>query len=597
MTSFGIFVRITRVCVLVAAALATACGGGGGGGSSSSSGSSSGSGSSGGNAPASAGYTLSTRSVSQTRSILDVNPVFSEITLTISDPSKVPYGLGGQYGDTGLASVMYDRASSKLTLYFKIPAGLAPGTYTDTVTIGVCEDEPCTSLKAGTTSTITAKYTLNAATLPSYTLSTSTVNVTALAGDVTVTPPIDVLLSVTNPAPFTPSGHATSTTNNGVYSVEYTATSFSPLRFVINMKNPYTLAPGTYSDTVTVRMCLYADYGCQNQLQVTPSTITVNYTITDTLTGPAGFTSKLTSARANDAAWDSMRGVLYLSVPADAPERASSITEFNPVTGAFGASIPAGNAPNLLAISDDNQFLYVADKAAGEIRRFTLGPLAPDITLALGNDTQHPSGYPLVALDLQVAPGYPHVVAASRIIPQFSPGNRGIVIFDDAVQRPIVWEDGTSYLQWGADATRLYTSGRAFAVDSSGLTSLSNYPGVSGYITMVGNRLFGDYGQVTDVSTGTSLGPIVLDGYYNNIASDKALGRVYLLTNSRTTPGATQIETYDAATLTNIGMGRLPRYQIQSNSASRATRYGSNGLAIVTRSHEVVLVTGPLIAP
>ena len=592
MPAFEMFIRFKRASVLVAVVLASGCGGGGSG--SSASGSSGG----GNNPPPSvSAYTLSATSVTQTHSVLEVGPVYSEIVVTIPDDSAVPFGLGGRYSDTGLASVLYDPAAQKLTIYFKVPAGLVPGSYTDSITIGVCEDETCNTHRSGTTRTITAAYTIAPATLPSYTLSTSTVNVTALAGDITTIAPVDVLLSVTDPAPFTPSGSTTSTTTNGVYSVEYRAASSEPLRFIIWLKQPYTLAPGTYTDTVTVRMCLYGDYGCQNPLSVTPSTITVNYTITDTVPGPAGYTTKLSAASANDAAWDETRGVLYLSVAGDAPERAGTITEFNPVTGAFGASVPAGTEPNLLAISDDDQFLYVADKELGEVRRFTLGPLAPDITIPLGNDMQHPYGYPLVAHDLQVAPGQPHVIAVKRHIPQFTPGERGVVVFDDAVARTTIWEDGGPFLQWSADATRLYTNNRIASVNSGGITFLSSYPGVSGYITMVGDRMFGDYGQVTDVATATSLGPIVLDGYYDHIASDKALGRVYLLTNSRTAPGATQIESYDAATLTLVGIGRLPRFQIQSNWPARATRFGPDGLAIVTDSHQVVLVTGPLIAP
>ena len=600
MTTFEKFIRFQRVGVLVAALLASACGGGGGGSSSGSSSSSSSGGSSGGGSnppPRVTGYTLSTTSVTQTHSVLEVGPVFSEISVTITDAAAVPFGLGGRYSDTALASVIYDPATQKLTIYFKVPAGLKPGAYTDTVTIGACEDATCNTQKAGTTSTITASYSITSATLPSYTLSTSTVNVTALAGDVTPMAPVYVNISETNPAPFTTSGQSTSTTTNGVYSVEYSATSFAPLRFVITLKTPNTLAPGTYTDTVTVHMCLYGDYGCQNPLSVTPSTITVNYTITDTVLGPAGYTAKLSAARANDTAWDATRGVLYLSVPKDSPEHAATITEFNPATGAFGASVPAGTDPNLLAISDDDQFLYVADKTLGEIRRFKLGPLAPDITIPLGNDTQYPAGYPLVAHDLQAAPGQPHAIAVSRWVLQISPGDRGVVVFDDVVQRPTVWDDGGPFIQWGTDATRLYTNSRIASVDASGVGFLSSYPAVSGYITRVGGRVFGDFGQVSDVATATSVGPIVLDGYYQYIASDKALGRVYLLTNSRTDIGSSQIESYDAATLTRVGIGRLPRFQIQLNSAARATRYGTNGLAIVTGSGEVVLVTGPLIAP
>jgi hypothetical protein len=590
------FIRCTRAIVLSAAVLASGCGGGGGGGGSGASSSSSSSGG-GSSPPPITAYTLSATSVAQTRSVLELGPVYSEIAVSIPDAAAAPFGVGGQYSDRGLASVVYDPPTRMLIVYFKVPAGVAPGRYNDTITIGVCEDANCNTQRAGTISTITAAYTITPATLPSYTLSTSTVNVTGLAGDVAPVAPVNVLLSVTNPAPFTPSGHSTSTTTNGVDSVLYSAAASSPLGFVITLKPPYQLAPGTYTDTVTVRMCLYFDYGCQNPLSVTPSTITVNYTITDTVPGPAGYTVNLSTAKANDAAWDATRGILYLSVPSDALERAATITEFNPVTGAFGASLPAGTNPNLLSISDDDRFLYVADKALGEVRRFTLGPLAPDITIDLGNDTQHPSAYPHVAADLQVAPGQPHVIAVKRQIVQFSPGDRGVVVFDDAVARPTIWNDGGPFLQWSRDATRLYTNNRTASVDASGVTFVSSYPAVSGYITLVGDRMFGDYGQVTDVTSATSLGPIVLDGYFQNIAADKTLGRVYLLTNSRFYSGAMQIESYEAASLTPVGIGRLPAFQIQSNRAARATRFGANGLAIVTDSHEVVLVTGPLIAP
>ena len=599
MPAFARIIRLPVASALVAAMLITACGGGGGsGGSGSSSSSSSSSSSGGGNNPPPnvPPYTLSATSVTQTHSVLEVGPVYSDILVTIPNASAVPFGLGGHYSDTGLASAIFE-VPSRLTIYFKVPAGVAPGTYIDTIDLGVCEDADCTTLRTGTTRTITTTYTITSATLPSYTLSTSTVNVTALTGDTAGMAPIDVFLSTTNPAPFTGSGYSTSTTKNGVSSVEFSAAPSKPLGFAITLKPPYTLTPGTYTDTVTVRMCLYFDYGCQNQLSVTPSTITVNYTITDTIPGPTGYTVKLSEARANDTAWDTTRGILYLSVPSDAPQRAATITEFNPVTGAFGASVAAGTNPNLLAISDDDHFLYVADKALGEVRRFTLGPLAPDIVIPLGNDTQYPAGYPLVAHDLQVAPGQPHALAVARWVPQISPGDRGVVVFDDAVARTTTWDDGGSVLQWSADATRLYTNGRVGSVNASGVSFLSSYPGVSGYSAMVGGRIFGDFGEVTDVATATSLGPIVPDGYFEYVASDKALGRVYLLTNSRIHTGATQIESYDAATLARVGIGRLPAFQINVNSPSRATRFGANGLAIVTGSHEVVLVTGPLIAP
>ena len=64
--------------------------------------------------------------------------------------------------------------------------------------------------------------------------------------------------------------------------------------------------------------------------------------------------------------------------------------------------------PNVLAMSDDGQFLYAG--VNGSVQRFTL-PALTDINYALGSDFL---GHPHVALDIQVAPGAPHTTAVTR---------------------------------------------------------------------------------------------------------------------------------------------------------------------------------------
>lgn len=567
------------------------CGGGGGGSKSTPTGS-------GANvqAPSGVGYTLSESKITREFSVLDTGPVIAEIGVTFASASPPPFGFGGQFSTNGLGGVLYESTSPQkgtITLSFLPPYQKVPGTYVDTISFGACSDASCATTSPNSTSIISATYTVTPATLPTVEMSTRVVNVTALEGEVFPAAPVDITATVSQPAPF--SGYTTTTTKNGVDSALFTGVSSTTGKLTINFKRPSTLQKGTYTDTITPRMCL--DQGCVNPLVVTPSTITVNYTITDTVDGPSGFTAKLTSAYARDVVWDPTHARLYLAVPDNAPEHGATITPFDPTTRTFGESISIGSDPGLLAISDDNQLLYVSEAKGNLIRRFTTSPLTQGMTISLGNDPDYSSDV-LVASDLAVAPGQPQMLAVLRSNPKIS-GTRGMVLFDDDSARPNIAFSGSSELagliKWGDDSTHLYTNHSEVAVDSNGLMKASSYPGVSGRFERVGNRIFGEDGGVTDVVTRTALPKVSLLGYFGAVVGDAAAGRIYFVTTSRQGLG-TLIEIYDANTLSLIGTGRLPYYEIL-NTPRRAVRWGKDGLAIVTSSNNLILVTGPLIVP
>jgi hypothetical protein len=87
-----------------------------------------------------------------------------------------------------------------------------------------------------------------------------------------------------------------------------------------------------------------------------------------------------------------------------------------------------------LSISDDSQFLYAGIDGASSIQRFALPGLTTDISVPLGAD---PFFGPFFAEDLQVAPGAAHTIAVTLANAGVSPAEQGgIVVFDDAVQRP-----------------------------------------------------------------------------------------------------------------------------------------------------------------
>ena len=122
MPAFEMFIRVERASVLVVAVLASGCGGGG-----------SGSSANGRSVVATtprrvvSAYTLSATSVTQTHSVLEVGPVYSEIVVTIPDDSAVPFSSAAGTATQASRASSTTRPRSKLTIYFKVPAGLAPG--------------------------------------------------------------------------------------------------------------------------------------------------------------------------------------------------------------------------------------------------------------------------------------------------------------------------------------------------------------------------------------------------------------------------------------------------------------------------------------
>jgi hypothetical protein len=214
-------------------------------------------------------------------------------------------------------------------------------------------------------------------------------------------------------------------------------------------------------------------------------------------------TTTILSIKANDLAWDATRGVLLASIPANATDHPQSIAVIDPVTGIVTASSPTAGEPGALALSDDGQFLYVAEPQS--VQRFLLPALTLDLTIPLpGNPTQ-----------IVVAPGEPNTFAVVQ-------SSNVATIYDDDQTRagaahPVTW------VQWGADDGTLFgfdgaSSGfkvSSWVVDAGGAVSpptefgsVFDYPLPPDQIDPVGitfhaqgGLLFADSGAVFDPAT------------------------------------------------------------------------------------------------
>ncbi|MCU1331151.1 MAG: hypothetical protein JWM08_143 [Candidatus Angelobacter sp.] len=294
---------------------------------------------------------------------------------------------------------------------------------------------------------------------------------------------------------------------------------------------------------------------------------------------------------AKDIVFDPLRQVIYLTVPATVPN-GNSVAVFDLGTGTVIGSQFAGSNPNLLAISDDNQFLYSSLDGASGVQRFNLSGVLPDLEFSVGGGSFLGAQ---VALDVQPAPGQPHTVAVSTA------NEGGINVFDDATSRPTSFASFGSNLgslQWSPDATQLFAGGAdllTLAVSPSGVTQNKSFPGVFGsgrriHFDSATAAIYSDGGRIADPVTGSLLGTFTPPGQRFNFSSplmvpDSVLNAAFSLN------GAT-LNVFNLRQFTTAGSITVP---FLSGNPQRLIRWGANGLAWNTDAGQLVLLAGPLV--
>ncbi len=537
------------------------------------------------------------------------------LTIANAQPSQVLYG-EGHYTTNGIAAAQFALLTTgeTVSITFKAPDTVKPGTYTDQVVVEVCTDSACQNQIAGSPKTISVTYTVAAVTgaaAPAVVLSQPSVSVQAFILDTAAPPNSTLNATFTNlsstASQFTPYFKVTST-NNAVYAASADAfinsTGQPYEQITISYKSPGQLGVGVYNDTITVTACL--DSGCVNPLSNSPLTIPVQYTVGNTVSGTSGYTVKVVPIATNDIVWDPVHAVFYVSIPATAAINANTIMTLDPTTGSLGSPVQVGSNPGAMEVSADGQYLYVAFEGASTVQRLVLPALTPDITIPLGNSAV--SGTAQYALELHVAPGAPHTVAVARGYP--GDNATGLAIFDDATQRTdTVGANGTptiSTFQWSADASQIFAANgystaadaELLAVNSGGATLQSDSPGVfefPGHIHLIGTSIYTDSGTVVSQPSFALMGTFALPcgtlcAGTVSLAPDATGNRAFFL-------GQGGIQSFNLTTFAPVANISLPGYL--NVGAPKIVRWGANGLATIhfgsASQDEILLITGPFV--
>lgn len=326
--------------------------------------------------------------------------------------------------------------------------------------------------------------------------------------------------------------------------------------------------------------------------------------------GGSNFATIVVNQSAQDIVYDSKNQVFYLSVPGTASANPNTIAVLDPTYAGITSTQPASNNPDVLAISDDSQFLYVGIDGASTVQRFIVPGLAPDISYPLGSSQFNG---PYFALDLQVAPGAPHTSAVALGVSNGSPrAIGGVTIFDDAMPRPTKTPGygGTGLLfdslQWGADANTLFasnteTTGHDFytlAVNSNGVALNQDFPGTftqfgdSIHFDPATKLIYSDEGHAINPVTGLPAANFNATGV---VAVDAALNTAFFA--SLNSSSIATIQSFDLTHFTPINTVTIPNV---TGTPLHLIRWGQNGLALISKAangtSQVVLLGGDFVS-
>jgi hypothetical protein len=300
---------------------------------------------------------------------------------------------------------------------------------------------------------------------------------------------------------------------------------------------------------------------------------------------------------ANNLTFDPKRNRLYASVSSNDVKLRDRIAVIDPETGTVLSSVFVGDDPGKLALSDDQQFLYVGLKQASKLVRVDLNSLQVTQSVNLGSSSQFGA---LFAEDIEVLPGRPKSVAVSLVRKAASPRFDHVVVFDDGVARanrayefsasPLICQSGRADTLYGAEDASSDAAFRRLSIDSNGISFTQKTKGVldvvySDMVYAAGRVYFAD-GRV--VNPEAANGPALVHTFptpegASSLAIDPGLQRAFYL------PGDV-IKIFDTNTFAVLEPIQLPGAH-DFYPRPGLTRWGYNGLAFITRETVVLLTS------
>lgn len=495
---------------------------------------------------------------------------------------------------------------------------LGAGTYSTTVTLELCTDQPCTNLFTGTPFQITINYEVTGAAQPKPTVSwASSQPFGALEYDTgsTQAPTFEIRGNVGNYPLLVPLYVGRTSSQTGlVTAVEnlppVVAGSQPYLAFNVTLKPPASLGSGIFKDKITFRMCL--DTACNNELPGSPFDVNVVVTVLASEGVRIQRSSVAPTFGAQAIAWSSATGRLYVTNPNALPLQAagqSQVLAIDPATlQTTGSTTLNSGTLTLLVAAGDGSGLFAASAASPSIQRLALPGLANDYSLALEPSTFRFNHYAESVLPLA---GQPRSALVSVHYPETGPL---LAVYDGTSMRPVTVAGDSqgerATVVAGATADTFYAARNTsffgstgwldrLSVNANGVTRVSSIavPYRVNRLRFANGLLYDDGAHAIDPATGNILRSLslpegfilqdfVLDGPRNRlfarVVRSGAFDRPYVMSFA-----LDALQLLAIARLFNPG-----EYTLGGVLGPHMILWGNDGLA-VTDGERLVVLSGP----
>jgi hypothetical protein len=223
---------------------------------------------------------LNSRSVNQTAEVGNTSVPTRTVLVTVANMPNGGIYVGLDHSNNGIASANFQgtsKTSGTITIKFRAPTQVLPGTYNDKISFQACLDEYCNQQLQGSPASISVAYTVTG-TIPSVTIDNTALSVT---GGLRGPPHVESTANLTiSPAPVNTPVAVLSGYSELVQQVSLDAAADGVSKLHLIMQPPQGFGTaGAHQGTVQVQICY--DYTCAVQLAGSPFALAVTYYIED----------------------------------------------------------------------------------------------------------------------------------------------------------------------------------------------------------------------------------------------------------------------------------------------------------------------------
>lgn len=141
----------------------------------------------------------------------------------------------------------------------------------------------------------------------------------------------------------------------------------------------------------------------------------------------------------NDMVYVSTHDRLYLTTSSTS-SHGNSLCIIYPYFGTIDTCIFLGSEPNVMALTEDEKFIYIGMLGSPEIVKFDVEENMIETRFSLGSDPFFGAN---LAEDIVVLPGTNHSIIVSLMNTGISPRHRGVVMYDNGVARAKMTQEHT----------------------------------------------------------------------------------------------------------------------------------------------------------